>query len=172
MVSKSKKKLYLLVNCWLRIFKSFLYIFLRCCQIIFEHCTSTLIFYVQKSADSKENMKNCYTVYWEIFTPVFSFLLLYRLYKIIKNGAKWNYKLLPFDNIWVGEEKSFTASIRQEKTWGANNSVYGTYAELLQFNDCYKGIVLFCHVINKYWVFWFFLSLSPSSVVCGMNIYL
>lgn len=28
--------------------------------------------------------------------------------------------------------------------------VYGTYAELLQFNDCYKGIVLFCHVINKY----------------------
>lgn len=65
---------------------------------------------------------------------------------------------------------SFTASIRQEKTWGANNSVYGTYAELLEFNDCYKGIVLFCNVINKYWVFWFFLSLSPSSVVCGMNI--
>lgn len=29
------------------------------------------------------------------------------------------------------------------KTWGANNSVYGTYAKLLQFNDYYKGIVLF-----------------------------
>lgn len=45
------------------------------------------------------------------------------------------------------EEKSFTA---KKKTWGANNSVYGTYAELLEFNDCYKGIVLFCNVINKY----------------------
>lgn len=40
--------------------------------------------------------------------------------------------------------------LQQKKTWGASNSVYGTYAELLEFNDCYKGIVLFCHVINKY----------------------
>lgn len=43
-----------------------------------------------------------------------------------------------------------TFELRRSITWGANNSVYGTYAELLEFNDCYKGIVLFCHVINKY----------------------